>query len=98
MLFIRSFSGGHPPEIILRLSTSASWRGRRSGLAIKFLTIKKLLRKFRLRWRRPRRSSLHQAGSHHDEQFRIRPVLRSAFEEISKERNVPENREVQLYF
>src|SRR5437867_1156017 len=94
----RSSSGDHPPEIILRLLTSASWRGRRSGLAIKLRTIKKLLRKSRLRWRRPRRSSHHQAGSHHHEQFRIRLVLCPAFEEISKDRHVPENRDFHCDF
>src|SRR5437867_1762591 len=98
-VFLRcSCSLDHPPEIILRLLTSASLRGRRSGLAIKFRTIKKLLRKSRLRWRRPRRSSHHQAGSHHHEQFRIRLVLCSAFEEISKDRHVPENRDFHCDF
>src|SRR6266702_856534 len=98
-VFLRcSCSLDHPPEIILRLLTRASWRGRRSGLAIKLRTIKKLLRKSRLRWRRPRRRSLHQAGSHHDEQFRIRLVQCPAFEEVSKDRHVPENRDFHCDF
>src|SRR5881396_4369382 len=93
-----SCSLDHPPEIILRLLTSASLRGRRSGLAIKLRTIQKRLREFRLRRQLCRRSWLHQAGSYHHEQFRIRLVLCPAFEEISKDRHVSKDRNLRSAF
>src|SRR5213594_1363088 len=62
-VFLRcSCSLDHPPEIILRLLTRASLRGRRSGLVIKLLRIQKLLRKLGQGRQLCRRSSLHQAG------------------------------------
>src|SRR5881628_925604 len=98
-VFLRcSCSLDHPPEIILRLLTSASWRGRRSGLVIKLLRIQKLLRKLGQGRQLCRRSSLHQAGSYHHEQFRIRLVLCPAFEEISEDRHVSKDRNLRSAF